>query len=84
MPKKPAKAEAIAPTIKDKDINALESALPAFAKPKRIATAITKIERIRYSAFRNAIAPSAIFDPINFILSVPSSCLLIQPVFQNE
>ena len=84
IPKKPAKADAIAPTMKDKDIKALESSLPEFAKPKSTATAITKIERMRYSAFKNAIAPSAIFEPINFILSVPSSCLLIQLVFQNE
>ena len=73
MPKKPAKPDAIAPTINERDINTLESDLPALATPSRKATATTKIARIRYSALKNAIAPSAILEPIDFILSVPSS-----------
>ena len=46
--------------------------LLAFAaKANRQATIITKIANVRYSAFKNAIAPSAILAPICFILSVP-------------
>ena len=84
IPKNPANPEANAPTINDMAINALESLRPAFANPSNNATAITKIVNTRYSALRKAIAPSAILAPICFILSVPSSCLLIQVVFQNE
>ena len=82
IPRNPANPEANAPTINDKEINALEFVLPAFAIPSRIATTTTNIPNIRYSAFKNAIAPSAILLPINTIRSVPWSCLLIQLVFQ--
>ena len=73
IPKNPAKPEATAPTINDTEINALESVRPEFAKPKSIATAMTKMDRTRYSAFKKAMAPSAILAPIDFIRSVPSS-----------
>ena len=36
------------------------------------------VARFLYSAFKNAIAPSAICLAIRFILSVPSSCLATQ------
>ena len=83
MPKNPANAEAKAPTTNDKAINGLESALPEFAILSSTATAITKTANTRYSAFKNAIAPSAILAPICFIRLVPSSCAVIQLVFQN-
>ena len=83
IPKKPANPDAIAPTINESDIKMLESDLPELATPKRTATAKTKIASIRYSALRNAIAPSAMLVPIDFILSVPSSWLFIQLVFQK-
>ena len=67
------KADAKAPTIKDTAMSELESSLPEFATPRSTATAITKTANIRYSAFKNAIAPSAILAPICFIRSVPSS-----------
>ena len=58
--------------------------LLAFAaNANRQATITTNIASTRYSAFKKAIAPSAILAPICFILSVPSSWLLIQPVFQK-
>ena len=47
------------------------------------ATITTNIPNIRYSALRNAIAPSAILAPMVFIRSLPSFCLLIQEVFQK-
>ena len=71
IPRNPAKPEANAPTTNDKDINALESVLPAFAIPSKSATTTINIPNIRYSAFKNAIAPSAILLPINTIRSVP-------------
>ena len=82
MPKNPAKPEAKAPTKNDIDTNQ-ESPLLFAANANRQATITTKIASTRYSAFKNAMAPSAILAPICFILSVPSSWLLIQPVFQN-
>ena len=83
IPKKPAKPDAKAPTINERDISALESDLPEFAYPRIKATAKTKTARIRYSARKNAIAPSAILLPMDCILSFPSFCLLIQEVFQK-
>jgi K(+)-stimulated pyrophosphate-energized sodium pump len=65
--------DAVAPTIKDKEIRALESSAPLFEKPKSRATIVTKTARIRYSAFKKAIAPSEILKPIDFIRSLPSS-----------
>ena len=84
IPKYPANPEATAPTINEIEINALESARPEFANPNKTATTKTKIDRIRYSAFKKAMAPSAIFAPIDFIRSVPSSWPMIQLVFQKE
>ena len=73
IPRNPAKPEVTAPTTNESEIKALESALPEFANPRRTATATTKIARTRYSAFKKAMAPSAILAPIDFIRSVPSS-----------
>ena len=67
IPRKPAKPEATAPIMNERAINALESALPEFTKPRTKATATTKTPNIRYSARRKAIAPSAILAPIVFI-----------------
>ena len=53
-------------------------------KPSGIKeTAKTKTARIRYSARKNAMAPSAILLPMDCILSFPSFCLPIQEVFQK-
>ena len=57
--------------MNDNDIKILESDLPELAKPNKKATAITKTDRMRYSALKKAIAPSAILEPIDIILSVP-------------
>ena len=84
IPRKPASPDVTAPTMNEREINTLESALPLLANPRRIATTATKIASTRYSAFKNAIAPSAILLPIDFIRSVPSSCASIQLVFQKE
>ena len=46
--------------------------LPLFAKPSKTETTKTNITSTWYSAFKNAIAPSAILFPIFFIRSVPS------------
>ena len=67
IPRNPAKPEATAPIMNERAINALESALPEFAKPRMKATATTKTPSIRYSARRKAIAPSAMLAPIVFI-----------------
>ena len=71
IPRNPAKPDARAPTMNDNDIKILESDLPELAKPNKKATAITKTDRMRYSALKKAIAPSAILEPIDIILSVP-------------
>ena len=57
--------------MNDNDIKILESDLPELAKPNKKATAITKTDSMRYSALKKAIAPSAILEPIDIILSVP-------------
>ena len=49
----------------------------------KIATITTKTDKIRYSAFKNAIAPSAILLPIFCILLSPSSWAVTQVDFQN-
>ena len=80
----PAKPDDTAPIKKENAMNTLDSGLFLFATPKIIATAITKTERTRYSALRNAIAPSAILEPMTIIFLVPWSWFSIQLVFQNE
>ena len=47
IPRNPAKPEATAPIINERAINALESALPEFAKPRTKATATTKTPKMR-------------------------------------
>ena len=71
IPRNPAKPDAIAPIRNDNAINALESELSLFAIPRIIATATTKTAKTRYSALKNAIAPSAILAPMTRIFSVP-------------
>ena len=81
MPMKPAKAEQMAPMIKETATNGEEST-PAV-KARMAATTITKIESTRYSAFKNDMAPSAMFFAILAILSLPTSCLVTQEDFQK-
>ena len=69
--------------IKENEIN-IESPWLLAATASNTATTKTKTAKTRYSAFKNAIAPSAILCPIFFILSEPSSCLLIQLVLIKE
>ena len=82
IPINPAKAEQIAPKTKETAISQEE--FSAFAvTARRIATANTKIESTLYSAFKNAIAPSAIFSAIRAMRSVPTSCLDTHDERQN-
>ena len=83
IPKNPAKPDVMAPTKNEIATNQ-ESPCVFAANANKQATISMKIAKIRYSAFKNAIAPLAILAPICFILSEPSSCLFIQFVFQNE
>ena len=83
IPKNPAKPEVNAPTINESATRELEFGFPWFANAKRTATTITKTDSTRYSAFKNAMAPSEISFPMRTIFSVPWSCLFIQVVFQN-
>ena len=52
-------------------------------KNNNTATAATKTDKTLYSAFKNDIAPSAIFFAILDIFSSPSSCFATQAFFQN-
>ena len=70
---KPAKAEQIAPRIKETATKGEEFSASAL-KPKRIATQITNILSTLYSGFQNDIAPSAMLAAILPIRSVPTSC----------
>ena len=79
IPIKPAKADKKAPTTKDKATRPLEFSSEFPLKIKRTATANTKIDNTLYSAFKKAMAPSAIFLAIVAIFSDPTSCLLTQP-----
>ena len=84
IPIKPARPEQNAPTIKESPISgelSLRSWLPLM--PSSTATTNTKIASTRYSAFKNAIAPSAIAFEMRIIRSVPGSCLITQLVFQK-
>ena len=83
IPINPASAEQIAPTIKDTATIPFDPSSLLPLKNNKIATATTKIAKILYSAFKNDIAPSAIFLAIRFILSVPWSCLLTQALLTN-
>ena len=77
----PAKAEQIAPIIKDTATIPFEPTSFAPLKNNNIATAITKIANTLYSAFKNAMAPSAIFFAIRDIFSSPTSCFETHPLF---
>ena len=81
MPIKPARAEQIAPTIKDTATIPLEPTSACPLKNKRTATAATNMDNILYSAFKKDMAPSAIFDAIRAIFSLPTSCLETQLFF---
>ena len=78
IPMFPAKAEKIAPMTNAGTINQLVVStivdMP-YSAPEAI---ITKINNKRYSAFKNARAPSLILLEIDFILSVPAGCFLTQ------
>ncbi len=75
IPMKPAKPDIKAPTTKETATNHVELASLFPLKTNNTATANTKIANTLYSAFKKAIAPSAIFLAIIAIFSVPSSCL---------
>ena len=81
IPINPARAEQNAPNTNDKPTNGDDVSLLAVKANKR-ATQTTNTLKILYSAFRKAIAPSAMWPAIFFILSVPSSCLDTQALFQ--
>ena len=83
IPIKPAKAEQIAPTIKDNATNPLDPSSELPLKNNRIATAITNTNKILYSAFRKDIAPSAMCLAMAFILSSPWSCFVTHAVLTN-
>ena len=83
MPKKPASAEQIAPTMKLTEMIGEESTLPLLAKPRRIATEITKMVNTLYSRLRNATAPSAMCPAIVAISSVPESCFETHPALNK-
>ena len=83
IPIKPAKAEQIAPTIKDTATIPFEPTSFVPLKYNKIATAKTKIAKILYSAFKNDIAPSAMFLAILAIFSFPTSCFDTQAFFAN-
>src|SRR5690606_1530250 len=81
MPIKPANAEQMAPTTNDNATIPLEPTSLLPLKNNKIATAITKIDKILYSAFRKDIAPSAMLLAILIILSLPCSCLVTHALF---
>ncbi len=81
IPMKPARAELNAPNTKEMPTRGEEVSLLAV-KANRTATHATNTDSTLYSAFRKAIAPSAIWPAILFILSVPASCLDTQALFQ--
>ena len=79
----PANAEQIAPTMNDTATRPFEPASFCPLKKRRTATAATKTDKILYSAFRNDIAPSAIFLAIRAIFSSPTSCFETQAFLTN-
>ena len=79
----PANAEQIAPTMNETATRPFEPASFCPLKKRRTATAATKTDKILYSAFRNDIAPSAIFLAIRAIFSSPTSCLETQAFLTN-
>ena len=81
IPIKPAKAEQIAPTIKDTATIPFDPSSLLPLKNKRMATATTNTLKILYSAFKKDIAPSAIFLAIRAIFSSPTACLDTHPLF---
>ena len=70
MPRKPARTEKSAPTMKHTAVGQL------IAKPMTRKNTATKIARILYSDVRNARAPSWMWPEISCILSVPGSAFL--------
>src|SRR6185437_11685998 len=83
IPRKPARAERQEPDIKAMDISQLDVSLWAI-KPSNMATQITNMESTRYSALRNANAPSAMCLAIFFMVSSPASCLFTHKDFIKE
>src|SRR5690606_24896633 len=71
MPIKPAKAEQMDPTTNDNATIPCEPTSLLPLKNNKMATAITKIAKILYSALRNDIAPSAMLLAILIIFSFP-------------
>ena len=81
IPRNPASPEHKAPTINDNATKLFDSASSDPFIASNIASDITKIDKMRYSAFRNAIAPLLMFSAIFTIFSLPESCLLTQADF---
>ena len=79
IPMNPAKAEQIAPRMKDKATIGAEPSVTEPPQAIKTATTTTKMESTLYSAFKKAIAPSAMFSAIRAILSVPISCFPTHP-----
>jgi len=82
IPINPASAEQMAPKINEKAIIGEEPSV-LFVIPNKIATTTTKMLNILYSAFKKAMAPSAISSAIRPIRSVPTSCFETQADFQK-
>ena len=76
MPINPASAEQTAPTTNETATIPFDPVSDWPLKNNKIATAITKTDKILYSAFRKDIAPSAIFCAIRAIFSFPTSCFV--------
>ena len=77
IPIYPARADEIAPIIKDK---ATKRLLPLLPRKRSIATASTNQAKTLYSLDRKAMAPSCMFLAMVVIVSFPASSLLIQRV----
>ena len=83
IPINPASAEQIAPTTKETATIELEPSSEFPLNTSKTATATTKTDKILYSAFKNDIAPSAIFLAIFDIFSSPTGCLETHEFFQK-
>ena len=84
MPINPARAEQTAPRMKDIAVKGeLFSGFASPPKSRSSAIESTKIERMRYSALRKAIAPIEIFSAICSIRSLPGCCRPTQADFQK-
>ena len=78
MPMFPAKAEKTAPMTKATTMNQWVVSTMAETRPKRAPATTTKMAKMRYSALKNAKAPSWMCCAISLIRAEPVSCLRTQ------